>query len=149
MGGRVCYCTAHYVIVDQWNWSLLNLLKKSSRTEVVRTLSRTLDDIVGRWQLSGSLYVFLIVTSYTLTLIWLTARLRERPTAFRALLAIRSYILYRRDQNYKWRNCHLFHETWPTNSAISVCLQNRNGRCIWLDFSTLVYIINCHFYVYI
>ena len=66
MGGRVCYCTAHYVIVDQWNRSLPNLLKKSSRTEVVRTLSRTLSDIVGRWQLSGSLYVFLIVTSYTL-----------------------------------------------------------------------------------
>ena len=38
--------------------------------------------ILGRWQLSGSMYVFLIVTSYTLTLNWLTARLRERPAAF-------------------------------------------------------------------
>ena len=28
------------------------------------------------------LYVFLIVTSYTLTLYWLTARLRKRPKAF-------------------------------------------------------------------
>ena len=78
MVGRVCYCTVHYVIVDQWNRSLLNLLKVPSRAEVVRTLSH----IVGRWQLSGSVYVFLIVTSYTLTLNWLTVRLRKRPAAF-------------------------------------------------------------------
>ena len=44
--------------------------------------------IVGRWQLSGSVYVFLIVTSYTLTLNWLTARLREGLQPFRASLAI-------------------------------------------------------------
>ena len=59
-------CTAHYVIVDQWNRSLLNLLKKSSRTEVVRTLSDIVVPHVERWQLSGSVYVFLIVMSYTL-----------------------------------------------------------------------------------
>ena len=76
------------------------ILQKGSRPHVewyccparwVILLSRTLSDIVvphvGRWQLSGSLYVFLIVTSYTLTRNWGIARLRERPTAFRASLA--------------------------------------------------------------
>ena len=37
MGGVLVFCTVHYFIVDQWNWSLLNLFKVPSRAEVVRS----------------------------------------------------------------------------------------------------------------
>ena len=54
--------------------------------------SATWGMIVGRWQLSGSVYVFLIVTLYTLTLNWLTARLCERPAAFPSFARYKSLL---------------------------------------------------------
>ena len=54
-GRRSCFCTIHYVIVDQWNRSLLNLLKLHPTAEV----GRAWDNIVEPRRRSGSLYVFL------------------------------------------------------------------------------------------
>ena len=65
---RFCYCTVHYVIVDQWNLSLLKLHTKTEVDRVIVWCHR-----VGPRRLSGYVYGFLGDVILTLYIAWLGA----------------------------------------------------------------------------
>ena len=61
-----CYCTVHYVTVDQWNRSLLKLHTKSAARCLIAWPHR-----VGPQRLSGSLYWFIGDIIHSRSIAWL------------------------------------------------------------------------------